>query len=60
MNNVKVEFTREKLYEDVWRKTMVLLPRSMAFLILACETFAKASKFRFRRKDIFYENGKAL
>lgn len=27
MNNVKVEFTREKLYEEVWRKTMTSLAK---------------------------------
>ena len=27
MNNVKVEFTREKLYEEAWRKTMVSLAK---------------------------------
>lgn len=27
MNNVKFEFTREKLYEEAWRKTMVSLAK---------------------------------
>lgn len=27
MNNIKVEFPREKLYEEVWRKTMASLAK---------------------------------